>query len=130
MSFSTQESKNFILMHNPSQRRCNEIASPFYFQKYIFRNVAIGIGLIVKKAAEPCISSMRSIVYHPPQAVYRMAYHHGKAVYIINAKPYISRREQVLAAARSHFGSNSPPDCYSLPKCRFTTRCGSVTSGI
>ena len=34
-----------------------------------------------------------------------------------------SRRTYVrrLAAARSHFGSNSPPDCYSLPKCRYTT---------
>ena len=32
-----------------------------------------------------------------------------------------SRREQVLAAARSQFGSNSPLDCYSLPNCRFAT---------
>jgi hypothetical protein len=34
----------------------------------------------------------------------------------------------ILAAARSHFGSNSPPDCYSLPKCRYATRRN--TSGL
>ena len=27
----------------------------------------------------------------------------------------------LLAAARSHFGSDNPPDCHSLPKCRFAT---------
>ena len=29
---------------------------------------------------------------------------------------------RLLAAARSHFGSDSPPDCHSLPKCRYATR--------
>ena len=31
------------------------------------------------------------------------------------------REEQGLAATRSHFGSDSPPDCHSRPKCRFAT---------
>ena len=44
--------------------------------------------------------------------------------------PSCSARHR-LAAARSHFGSNSPPDCYSLPKCRFATlhRGGLETGG-
>ena len=31
------------------------------------------------------------------------------------------RREQGLAAARAHSGSDSPPDCHSIPSCRFAT---------
>ena len=37
-----------------------------------------------------------------------------------------------LAAARSHRGSDSPPDCHSLPRCRFATprgRHGAKTLG-
>ena len=35
----------------------------------------------------------------------------------------------ILAAARSRSGSDSSPNCHSIPSRRFATRCGSVTFG-
>ena len=37
------------------------------------------------------------------------------------ALPATTKGNCYLAAARSQIGSNSPPDCYSLPICRYAT---------
>ena len=56
---------------------------------------------------------------HPPQAVPLPPL--GKA----NDTSSVSLRlPPCLAAARSPLGSNSPPDCYSIPRGRFATHWG------
>ena len=70
------------MMHNSSQRRCNEIASPFYFQKYIFRNAATGIVIRPKGG----ISSAQRAAYHP----FENECFSFENRYIITARPCIS----------------------------------------
>ena len=48
---------------------------------------------------------------------------------LLFAQKYQKAHKGLLAAARSHLGSNSPPDCYSLPRCRFATLLNPLCSG-